>query len=70
MLILILNIKMCIGTVVKYTAVDGEGHFRGLAENERESIWAWKENGKKIDVDGVFNPEEEGYVISRVIVGM
>lgn len=53
------------GTIVKYIALDESGQFKGMREDVRESILV----DRCCDDDTVHNPEDYGFVVSRISVG-
>ena len=53
---------------MKYMECDGTG-VKGMKESLREDIWGKKWPNKCIDNEGLYQPEADGYKVSRITVG-
>lgn len=54
---------------MKYVAIDEQGCFAGLGKFDHETLWSRKENQTKMDLNVVYNPEDDGFFVSRIVVG-
>ncbi len=59
-----------IALVVKYMPVDSNGQVEGVVQYTREEVWVKQGRMRdQLDVGKIYQPEEDGYSLSSVVIG-